>query len=158
MQMEEGQKSAHDRVARFIAEHRFPFPGQTDWPADYRTVVNAGNPQAAARFGSHLHYPDILVVDGRGAPSEVGEVEMRIRPEIAPRLTLASRMAPVIPDSGVWHFFLYVPIEEGERALEFLRTYRISYAGLRTFEIDAEGRIRINAVHTPGHAKDHRET
>jgi hypothetical protein len=105
-----------------------------------------------------VHYPDILVVDGRGAAREVGEVEMEIRPEIAPRLTLASRIPPVIPETGVRHFFLYVPVEEGQRALEFLRIYRISYAGLRTFEIDAEGRIHINAVDTPGHAKDHRDT
>jgi hypothetical protein len=156
--MADERRSVHDEVARFIGERRFPFPDQTDWPAGYRTIVNAGDRQAGAKLGNHVHYPDILVVDGRGAAREVGEVEMEIRPEIAPRLTLASRIPPVIPETGVRHFFLYVPVEEGQRALEFLRIYRISYAGLRTFEIDAEGRIHINAVDTPGHAKDHRDT
>jgi len=32
-------RDAHDRVVRFIAKHRFPFPGQTDWPADNLTLT-----------------------------------------------------------------------------------------------------------------------
>ena len=33
-------RDAHDRVVRFIAKYRFPFPGQTDWPADNVTLTN----------------------------------------------------------------------------------------------------------------------
>jgi hypothetical protein len=33
-------RDAHDRVVRFIAKYRFPFPGQTDWPADNITLTN----------------------------------------------------------------------------------------------------------------------
>jgi hypothetical protein len=58
----------------------------------------------------------------------------------------------------VRHFFLYVPAEERERALEFVKNYRISYAGLRVFSVDEDGAIHIEPVDTPGHAKDHRET
>jgi hypothetical protein len=156
--MDQEQRSLHDRVARFVAEHRFPFPDQTDWPSDYRTIVNAGDPQAAARVGGHTHAPDILVVDGRGAAREVAEIEMEVKPEIVPRLTLASRAAPPIAESGVRHFFLFVPVEQGRQALELLRTYRISYAGLRTFEVDEYGTLHIYAFDTPGHARDHRDT
>ncbi len=154
--MSKEQQQIHDRVARFIAETRFPFPDQTDWPAGYHTIVNAGNPQAAAQFGTHRYYPDILVVNESGAAREVGEVEMTIRPEIVPRITMASRTAPPIADTGVRHFFLYVPVEERDRALQFVKDYRISYAGLRTFEIAEDGTIRIDPVDTPGHEKDHR--
>ena len=156
--MSNNQQAVHDRVVKHVAATRFPFPDQIDWPADYRTVVNVGNPQVAVRFGGHQHPPDIVVVDAQDNLREIAEVEMDIRPEIAPRLSMSSRAAPVIPEAGVRHFFLYVPVAERERALEFVRNYRISYAGLRTFEIDDEGQIHIEPVDTPGHAQDHRST
>ncbi|MEZ4521089.1 MAG: hypothetical protein R3A46_05535 [Thermomicrobiales bacterium] len=158
MSMTDADKAIHDRVATYIAETRFPFPDQTDWPEDYQTIVNAGNPRAAGRFRGHLHYPDILVVDGNGNAREVGEVEMDIRPEISPRITMASMTAPLIPETDVRHFFLYVPVHEAERAREFIKNYRISLAGLRTFEIDDQGEIHIEPVETWGHRKDHRST
>lgn len=156
--MSDAEKSIHDRVARYIAETRFPFPDQTDWPEDYQTVVNAGNPQAAVKVKEHLHYPDIVVVDGQGVVREIGEVEMQLRPEFVPRLTIASMAAPMIPGADVRHFFLYVPAEHAEHAAEFVESYRLSLAGLRTFEIDDDDVIHIRPVETRGHAKDHRET
>lgn len=158
MSMSNADKAIHDRVARYIAETRFPFPDQTDWPEGYQTIVNAGNPQAAVTFRGRQHAPDILVVDDRQIPREIGEVEMEIRPEIVPRITTSSMAAPMIKDAGVRHFFLYVPVELGERAAEFIENYRLSVAGLRTFEIDDEDNIHIRPVETKGHAKDHRET
>ena len=158
MSMNQAEQHIHDRVARHIAETRFPFPDQTDWPEDYQTIVNAGNPQAATRFRGHEHSPDILVVDGNGIPREIGEVEMTIRPEIVPRLTISSMSAPMIPQSDVRHFFLYVPVDLAERALQFVTSYRISIAGLRTFDIDEHDVIHIYPVETKGHDKDHRRT
>jgi len=152
------QQSVHDRVVRHVAQTRFPFADQTDWPPDYRTIVNVGNPQVGARLGLHTHYPDIVVVDGAGQIREVAEVEMEVKPQIAPRLSVSCQAAPEIPGAGVRHFFLYVPAEQREAALEFARNYRISYAGLRTFEVAADGTITIEPVDTPGHAKDHRST
>lgn len=156
--MSSSGQAVHDRVVKHIAKTRFPFEDQTDWPPDYRTIVNVGNPQVGMRSGRHTHYPDIVVVDGQGRAREVAEVEMEIKPQIAPRLSIASRGAPEIPGTGVRHFFLYVPAEQREAALEFVRNYRISYAGLRTFEVGPDGTISIEPVDTPGHAKDHRST
>lgn len=158
MSMSDTDRAIHDRVAHFIAETRFPFADQTDWPEGYQTVVNAGNPRAAVRFRDHEHAPDIVVIDERQIPREIGEVEMDIRPEIVPRLTISSMAAPLIPETDVRHFFLYVPLEFEEQALEFVKNYRISLAGLRTFEIDDDDVIHIRPVETKGHAKDHRET
>jgi len=158
MSKSEAEQAIHDRVARYIAETRFPFPDQTDWPEGYQTVVNAGNPQAAVQSLGRKHAPDILVVDERQIPREIGEVEMDVRPEMVPRLTVSSMAAPMIEGAGVRHFFLYVPAELEERAKEFVENYRISLAGLRTFEIDDDGVIHIRPVETRGHAKDHRAT
>lgn len=158
MSMSAAEKSIHDRVARYIADTRFPFPDQTDWPEGYRTIVNAGNPRAAVRFRHHEHTPDIVVIDERQIPQEIGEVEMSIRPEIVPRLTISSMAAPIIPEANVRHFFLYVPLECKEAAVQLVENYRISVAGIRTFEIDEDDAIHIRPVETKGHAKDHRET
>ena len=158
MSMSDADKAIHDRVAHHIAATRFPFPDQTDWPEGYQTIVNAGNPQAAVQYRGHQHGPDIVVIDERQIPREIGEVEMDIRPEIVPRLTVSSMAAPMIQESGVRHFFLYVPHELEEKAREFVANYRISLAGLRTFEIDDDDVIHIRPVETQGHAKDHRET
>ena len=158
MSMSDSEKAIHDRVARHVADTRFPFPDQTDWPDGYRTIVNAGNPVAAVKFRGHEHTPDILVVNERQIPREIGEIEMDLRPEIIPRLTISSLSAPVIPESGVRHFFLYVPEEISERAERFVASYRLSLAGLRAFSIDDDGTIHIRPLETRGHPKDHRET
>lgn len=156
--MSDTQKAIHDRVARYIAETRFPFEGQTDWPEDYRTVVNAGNQQIATRVKGYVQYPDIMILDGKNLPREIGEVEMDLRPEFIPRLTLSSMAVPMIEDAGVRHFFLYVPAELAVKAKEFVESYRLSVAGLRTFEIDENDEIHIKPLETKGHAKDHVET
>jgi hypothetical protein len=156
--MTNADKAIHDRVAHYIAETRFPFPDQTDWPQGYTTIVNAGNPQAAVKFRHHEHAPDILVIDERQTPREIGEVEMDIRPEMVPRLTISSMAAPIIEGTDVRHFFLYVPEEVADKALEFVKNYRISTAGVRAFAVDEEGNIHIRPLETQGHAKDHRPT
>lgn len=158
MSMSDSEKALHDRVARHIADTRFPFDGQADWPADYQTVVNAGNPRAATRVKGYTHFPDILVLDGQERPKEIGEVEMELRAEIVPRLTLSSMAVPFIEGSDIRHFFLYVPAEYGDQVLEFITSYRLSVAGVRTFEIDENDDIHIKPVETKGHAKDHLET
>jgi len=158
LSMSDTQKKIHDRVARYIAETRFPFEGQPDWPEDYRTIVNAGNQQVATRVKGYVHYPDILIINGENLPREIGEVEMDLRPEYVPRLTLSSMAVPMIEESGVRHFFLYVPVELAEKATGFVESYRLSLAGLRTFEIDENDTIHIKPVETKGHAKDHVES
>lgn len=150
-------KHDHDRVVEFIARNRFPFPDQTDWPRDYRTLVNVPENKHPIHYRENAIFPDIVVVDGQGNVRETGDVELEILPTRMPRLQMISLMTPKIEDTDIRHFFLYVPDEVAEQALESLRKYRVSYAGLRSFRVE-EGDIIITPVDTPGHSKDHRES
>ena len=50
-------------------------------------------------------------------------------------------------------------IHAGARAdRSLLEQHGISYAGVRTWDVDEEGRIRISPVVTTGDPKDHRES
>lgn len=60
--------------------------------------------------------------------------------------------------TGVRHFFVYVPTGLGDEARRLLERHGISFAGLRTWHVDAEGRIHIVPVLTTGDAKDHVES
>lgn len=148
-------QSDHDRVVAYIAKNRFPFPDQTDWPSDYRTIVNVPEQKFPMHYRENPVFPDIVVVDGKGQVRETGDVELEILPTRMPRWQMISLLTPKIGDSDVSHFFVYVPEEIAEQAHDSLQKYRISYAGLRSFRIE-DGQVVITPVDTPGHEKDHR--
>jgi len=148
-------RAAHDRVVRFVAKYRFPFPGQSDWPADNLTLTNETTPRRGIPTPEGIHYPDIVVVTGAGELREVAEVETELTEETARVWAWGSAAADTKTKSGVRHFFAYVPLGLGEEALQLLERHRISHAGLRTWHIDTDGRIHIVPVVTTGDAKDH---
>ena len=149
-------ESEHDHVAAHVAATRFPFPGQADWPADYRTVVNAPTPREAIPGPDGPLYPDIVVLDGSARVREVGEVETEVGPACVARWAACAAAADDRTETGVRHFFLYVPagLESAARAL--LEQGGVSYAGLRVYRVGTDGRIAIVPVVTPGGPKDHR--
>jgi len=150
--------SDHDRVVRFIAATRFPFPGQTDWPEDNLTVTNESAHTCAIPTPEGTHYPDIVIVSEGGEIREVGEVETEIGDAQLRLWAWGSAASNNKTKTGVKHFFVYVPVGLGERAIDLLDRNGISYAGVRTWEVDRAGRIRIVPVVTTGDPKDHCES
>ena len=148
--------STHDRVAAHVAATRFPFPGQVDWPADYRTVVNVPEPSAAIPGPDGPLYPDIVILDGSGRVREVGEVETEVDPRRVERWRAGSLAADDRTETGVRHFFLYVPEGAEAAARELLDGNAVSSAGLRAYRVASDGGVAILPVVTPGGPKDHR--
>ena len=145
----------HDAVVTHVARTRFPFAGQTTWPADYVTLINVPAPQRGIETGGGLHYPDIVIVDGRGRTREIGEVEMTVDPAAIAHLRAGSEAADDDTPTRVRHFFLYVPAGMESAAQDMLDRHSISYAGVRGFVLDAEGTIRIVPFVTKGDPYDH---
>jgi hypothetical protein len=151
-------KPDHDRAVRFIAANRFPFPGQADWPADNVTITNDAAPRRGIPTPEGIHYPDIVIVSTAGDVREVAEVETEVTPERARIWAWASAASDTKTKSGVRHFFIYVPAGQQDEARRLLEAHHISFAGLRTWEIDATGQLRIAPIVTPGDPKDHVES
>ena len=150
-------RADHDRVVRFVAATRFPFPGQTDWPPDNVTLTNETERRRSISTPDGPHYPDIVVVSSAGEVREVAEVETAVGPEIARLWAQASAASDTRTKTGVRHFFVYVPAGLEADARRLLEEGGISYAGLRAYEVDGP-RIRIRPVVTLGDPKDHVES
>ncbi len=147
----------HDAIVRHIADTRFPFLDQQDWPADYHTIVNAGSPTLVIGTSAGDAYPDIVIVNDDQAVCEMGEVENEVTPDLAKKWRYYSETVPVNDDTGVRHFFVYVPDGQEEVARAMLEENGISYSGVRAYRLETDGRIRIVPYVTPGAVKDHRE-
>jgi hypothetical protein len=145
----------HDAAVAHIARTRFPFAGQTTWPADYVTLTNVPVLRRAIATDAGPHYPDIVIVDGEGRTREIGEVEMTVDPAAVPRLRAASEATDTDTPTRVRHFFLYVPAGLEGAAQELLETHGISYAGVRGFARAADGAIRVEPFVTKGDPYDH---
>jgi hypothetical protein len=148
----------HDRAVRFIAANRFPFPGQTDWLPDNVTLTNESRPVRGIETPGGAHYPDIVILSGTGAIREVAEVETEVTDDRARIWRLGSLAADTKTRTGVRHFFVYVPAGLEDEALRLLERHGISYAGVRTWTVGADGLIRVVPVRTPGDPKDHVES
>ena len=152
------QNSTHDHVVNSIARTRFPFPGQTTWPADYVTLTNVPERKRAIETQAGAHYPDIVIVDGTGRVREIGEVEMTVDPSALPYLKAGSETADDKTPTKVRHFFLYVPAGQEIAAQKLLEDNGISYAGVRGFTVDANSAVKIVPFVTKGDAYDHQIT
>jgi hypothetical protein len=145
----------HDRVVEHIAATRFPFPDQTDWPADYQTLTNAGGHNCPVVADGVTYYPDIVILDGANQVAELGDVEIDLRPERATRWSALSQLCKR-SSTGARSFFVYVPAGLDARARELLETHGVSYTGVRSYAFDADGHVSVTPIVTPGDAKDHR--
>ena len=149
--------ASHDRVVERIANTRYPFPDQTDWPADYRTLINVGTERHAVVTAGQTFYPDIVILDGHGLVAELGEVESAadLTDERVERWRALASICKV-SSTGARSFFVYAPSESAARAQEMLDSAGVSYAGLRSYSVDANGMVLVAPLTTPGDAKDHR--
>jgi hypothetical protein len=145
----------YTRVVRQIAATRFPFPDQTTWPADYVTIANEPEPVQAVPTAAGDVYPAIVVIDGAGRIREGGVVTREVTEAMGPFWATLATAFDTDTDSGVHHFFVYVPEGEQQRALELLERNEVSFAGLRTYAVVRDV-IQIRPVVTPGDAQDHR--
>jgi hypothetical protein len=148
-------QDVHDAVVIHVAATRFPFPGQTTWPADYRTLTNVDERRRAIPMADGEHWPDIVIVDGSGQVREIGEVELSVDTAALPRLRACSGATDTDTPTGVRHFFLYVPAGSEVDAQALLEADGISYAGVRGFVREADGAIRIVPFVTKGDPYDH---
>lgn len=152
-------QEVHDRVVRFIADYRFPFPGQKDWPVDSKAVTNVGESRKGFPTAFGTHYPDLVVVGPTGDIREVAEIETDVDASVGDIWAAGSAASDNRTRNGVKHFFVYVPEGKEDLAKQILESNKISYAGLRTYSVDQEGRIRIVPIETPsGDPKDHVES
>lgn len=146
---------SHDDVVQFVAANRFPFPGQTTWPADYVTLTNAPKRQRSIPAGGGEYFPDIVVIDAAGKSREIGDVEVELDPGKVPLWKAASAAGDELPDYGTRIFFLYVPAGKEAEAQKLLDDNGIPYAGVRGYAADAQGRISIVPFVTRGNPYDH---
>ena len=146
----------HDRVVRYVAATRFPFPDQTDWPSDYVTITNTSEQKRGIATTCGVRYPDIVVVNGDGEICEIGEVETEVGAHLLAKWSLYSYACRRNSATGVGQFFVYVLAGMEGRTQQLLEENHISYAGVRNYVIDLDGRIRIIPIVTLGDPKDHR--
>lgn len=142
-------------VVAYIAATRYPFPNQADWPADYQTIINLPERRHAVETIEDTLYPEIVILDGEGQVREGGVVVSSVEPSMAKEW---AALAPVFDnrtETGVQHFFVYVPEGEEDAARDLLQQHGISYAGLRTYRVD-DDTVTITPVETPAGPKDHR--
>lgn len=151
-------ENVHDAVVNYIARTRFPFPGQKTWASDYRTLTNAPARKHGIQTPTGELFPDIVILDGTGRVRELGEVEMNVSDVSAATLKAASEIADTDTPTKVRHFFLYVPVGQEAAAQTLLETNGVSYAGLRGFQANGDGQIRIIPFVTPGNSYDHQVT
>lgn len=147
--------SLHDSVVIHVARTRFPFAGQTTWPADYVTLVNVPTRKRGIPTPAGEHFPDIVIVNAQGEVREVGEVELSVVPEAAAHLRAASESTDNLTPTGVKHFFVYVPAGLEAAAQALLEDNGISYAGVRGFTLGEGGAITIIPFVTKGDGYDH---
>jgi hypothetical protein len=145
----------HDAVVAHVARTRFPFPGQTTWPADYVTLTNVPRQRRSIPMGPHEHFPDIVIVDGQGRTREIGEVEMSVDAASVAHLRAGSDAADDLTPTGVRHFFVYVPNGLESAMQTLLEANHISYAGVRGFSVGADGAVGIVPFVTKGDPYDH---
>lgn len=146
---------SHDAVVAFVAANRFPFPGQTTWPANYTTLTNAPAKKRAVPVGDNEYFPDIVVIDSDGKTREIGDVEETIDVAKVPLWRAASAAGDELPEYGTRIFFLYVPEGLEDQAQKVLDDNAIPYAGVRGYRADANGIISIVPFVTRGSPYDH---
>ena len=142
------------RAIEYIAANRFPFPGQTDWPEGYRTVVNGLRQGASVLASGAEVWPDIVILNEKGLACRLGEVDAVVDAAAVERWRRSSQMADTLNETGVRNLFVYVPQGMGADALRALDAEAISFAGLREYAVE-DAAVRVTPFLTRGDRYDH---
>lgn len=145
----------HDAVVEHIARTRFPFPGQTTWPADYVTLRNVPEKVRGIPAEGGEYFPDLVIVDAAGKTREIGDVEVELDEAKIPLWRAASAAGDYMPEYATRIFFLYVPEGLEEAAEKMLDAAEIPFAGVRGYRMDAVGAISVVPYVTRGAPYDH---
>ncbi len=147
----------HDNVVRCVAQNRFPFPDQTDWPAEYVTITNETERQRGIEDGGSTYHPDIVIVDLRtDQVVEIGEVEVETGDHLIDKWRTFAEHSRQHPTSGSRHFFVYVPDGMESKTQLLLEQHHIPYGGVRAYTVSNIGDVAIVPIATPVDPKDHR--
>jgi hypothetical protein len=143
-----------DRITRIIASTRFPFINQEDWDERRKTLVNTSLTKSYGISTSiGILYPSIIVLNPDDSIREIGEVEMKVAPNLAEKWKQLSEKASI--GDHYRKLFIYIPEGFEDQALKILKENTIQYAGLRVWLID-EGILKTRPISTPDMIKDHR--
>ena len=143
-----------DRITRVIAATRFPFINQEDWDERRKTLVNTSLTKSYGITTSiGILYPSIVVLNPDDSIREIGEVEMKVAPNLAEKWKQFSEKASI--GDHYRKLFIYIPEGSEDQALKILKENKIQYAGLRVWLID-EGILKTRPISTPDMIKDHR--
>lgn len=132
------EKEVHDRAVVDIAKARFDYSNTSP---TWRTYVNEPKPMKGIPKNSRIIYPDIVVFDTRDDSLQVVaeiETESSVNQEETTQWSEYS--------SVTGRFFLYVPKGFGLLAKGLLVNNNISYAGLREYSYDSEGKLSVVKV------------
>ena len=85
-----------NRIARIIANTRFPFVNQENWPENRKTIVNDETKRFGIKWEDGIMYPNIVIFNSKGNIHEFGLVEPSesINEESLPRWKTLSNCAP----------------------------------------------------------------
>lgn len=146
---------SHDDVVQFVAANRFPFPGQTTWPANYVTLTNAPKRTRSIPVDGDEYFPDIVVVDTTGKTREIGDVEVTLDLAKVKCWRAASAAGDELAKFNTRIFFLYVPAGKEAEFQKVLDDNGIAYSGVRGYTADASGNISVVPFVTHGDPYDH---
>ncbi len=146
-----------NRIARIIADTRFPFVDQETWPEGRQTIVNDETKRYAINTEVGVLYPSIVITDPDGSIREIGLVESRenISVDSVPRWRALSDVVPYGREYK--KLFLYVPEGNDEDTKELLQEHEIDYDGIRGYRIEEQS-LKITPYVTRNDEYDHTVT
>jgi hypothetical protein len=125
--LSETRAAAHARAVRDIAAARFGFP--TEKYRHFKTYTNVPTRSMGVRMGGEdVAFPDIVVVQSPENFAKIlGEVEM------VETVNEDSAQRRWRPFADLAPLYLYVPVGEGDRALQLCREAKAPIVGVRTW-------------------------
>lgn len=129
------EKSRHDRTAAQVAHQRFPYPSSRH--PTWKTFLNEPEHTKGVNAQPVAVYPDIVVVDERDVVMQLGEIETEMTMNEA-ETEQWKKYYSLCPD-----FFLYVPDNLKETAVQLIASKSVQLGGLRLYSSDAQGSLLV---------------
>lgn len=132
------EKSCHDVAIAQVARQRFAYPGSGH--PSWKTYLNEPEHTKGVNAQPDTVYPDIVVVDERNVVMQLGEIETETTMNEAE--TEQWKKYYLLCSS----FYLYVPANLREAAVQLIASRRVQLGGLRLYSYDAQGSLLITNV------------